>query len=68
MSTVTSHSRIQVTVEIDGSSYGHDWKLSDLVKQSSEEAITHLCNKLKDTNLRIIGTPKVLCVTNIQKP
>lgn len=66
--TVTSHSRIQVTIEVDGSSYGADWKLSDLVKQSEEEAINHVCNKLQGCNLRIIGKPKVLTITHIQVP
>lgn len=57
---MSSYTRIQVTVEISGSSYGPDWTLGAIQKQASREAVQELANKLKDTNLKIIGEPKVL--------
>lgn len=68
MAGVTSHTRVQVTVEIDGSSYGEEWKLSDLIRQSSTEAVQYLRNHLASHAIKIIGEPKVLTVTHIQKP
>ena len=63
---VTSYSRIQLTVEIDGSSYGEDWKLSDLVRQSNTEAVQYIRNHLASHNVKIIGEPKVLVVTHFK--
>lgn len=67
MSQVVSNSRIQVTVEIDGSLYGSEWKLSDLVRQSGSEAVTYLKTHLASHGVKIIGEPKVLCITHLQK-
>lgn len=60
---LSTFSRIQVTVEIDGSSYGEDWTISDINKQANEEALSYLKNVLRDDQIKIIGTPKVLIST-----
>lgn len=60
---LSTFSRIQVTVEIDGSSYGEDWTISAINKQASEEAISYLKNACSSHLIKIIGTPKVLINT-----
>ena len=65
MSKLTSYSRVQVTVEITGSSYGEDWNLGALTKQSGSEAMTFLEQRLRDHNVKIIGEPKVLVITHL---
>lgn len=65
MNTINSHTRVQVTVEIDGSSYGEDWTLSKLAEQSGREAVIALSNKLNSLGVRIIGEPKVL-ITHVK--
>lgn len=63
---IGSHTRVQVTVEISGSSYGEDWKLSELIKQSGEEAVMALGQILQEKQVRVIGQPKVLCITHFE--
>ena len=63
---VRSHSRVQVLVEVEGSCYGAEWTLADLTKQSGEEAVNLLRNRLSKDGVRIIGEPKVLAITHIQ--
>jgi len=65
MSKLTSYSRVQVTVEISGSSYGEDWNLGALIKQSGSEAVTFLQERLRDHGVKIIGEPKVLVITHL---
>ena len=67
MAKISSYTRIQVTVEVDGSAYGEDWNLGALVKQSGDEAINGLRNKLRDMRVKIIGDPKVLTITHIEE-
>lgn len=62
MSTkLSTQTRVQVTVEISGSSYGEDWLIKDMVEQSSREALINLTNKLHRDDVKIIGVPKVIC-------
>lgn len=60
---LSTFSRIQVTVEIDGSSYGEDWTISAINKHASEEAISYLKNACSNHMIKIIGIPKVLLNT-----
>jgi O6-methylguanine-DNA--protein-cysteine methyltransferase len=64
---VDCKSRIQITVEISGSSYGHTWSMKDITEQSGKEAVAFLRNKLADNQVAIIGDPKVLVITTMIK-
>lgn len=63
---ISSNTRVQVTVEISGSSYSSDWTIEALIKQSGDEAVKHLKNVLKDHRVTIVGEPKVLLFTHVE--
>lgn len=67
MNQITGSARIQVMVEIgnDGS-YGENWKLGDMAKQVSEEAINKLRSILHKNGGRVIGEPKVVFVVGTE--
>lgn len=64
----TIKSRIQLLIEIDGATYNQDWRLEDIINQSSREAQTKLRNILSKEGIAIIGTPLVKTVTTMQEP
>lgn len=64
---IISRTRVQVLIEVEGSSYGEEWRLSDLIKQSSQEAILLMHNKLDKNGLTIIGQPKVISTSHFKE-
>ena len=63
---MSSYTRIQVTVEVGGSSYGPEWTLAAIQKQARTEALQGLEDKLRNTGLKIIGEPKVLVYVDME--
>jgi len=65
---MSSYTRIQLIVEIEGSTYGPDWKLSDIQKQARDESIYALRNQFKEgARIKIIGEPKVLTYVDMEE-
>ena len=64
---ISSHTRVQVTVEIYGSSYGKEWTLDKLVEQSGREAVIGIKNMLYKNDCKIIGEPKVICISHMEE-
>ena len=66
-----THTRIQLTVEIVGSTYGPDWKIADIIKQAEEESVPDLINRLRSNertaDIRVVGTPVVQVITVFSK-
>lgn len=57
-------SRVQLTIDILGSSYGTGWKVEDIFEQAGREAKSYIRNVCKAKDIAIIGEPIVRAVTS----
>lgn len=63
---VRSASRVTLTIEVPGSTYGQDWTIKDIVAQAKREVPGHVVEKLRSSfpGVKLIGEPvvSVVCV------
>lgn len=66
---MSTYTRIQLTVEVEGSSYGPEWTIGAIQKQAREEAVQGLVNLIQREKLRIkvIGNPVVLTMIDVEE-
>jgi hypothetical protein len=58
-----SYAKMQVMIEIEApGSYGNEWKLDDLFKQTKREATHRLERALSEIGGKIIGEPEMIAV------
>lgn len=62
---VNAKARVQITVEVEASSWGEDCSIGHLYKQAAESAVCTLIAALKNSvhgRVVIVGEPKVIAV------
>ena len=65
MKTITK-TRIQMTIEVDGSHYGEDASIKFICQQAGSEAVSAINGILREKGVAVISKPKVLTVTTIE--
>lgn len=65
---MSTYTRIQITVEVEGSSYSPDWTIGAIQKQAREEAVQGLINLIyqKELRIKVIGNPVVLTMVDVE--
>ena len=62
MNNVSARARVRILVEVPASVWGGDCKLEQLYTQAAESALQTLSNALKNSQITIIDTPRVIGV------
>jgi hypothetical protein len=50
---------MKVTVEVQGSFYGHDWTMEQILAQAKREALGNLREQAKRGGLTMLGEPAI---------
>ena len=61
---MSTHTRIQVTIDWPGSSYGPEWTIGAIEKQAKEEALQGVANLLQQhkPSAVVVGRPVVTTI------